>query len=37
MSPAEQNDADNHLDENINSRFNNNNDEKLAAFNTNDS
>lgn len=34
MSPAEQNDADNHLDENINSRFNNNeNDEKLAAFN----
>ena len=34
MSPAEQNDTDNHLDENINSRFNNNeNDEKLAAFN----
>lgn len=33
MSPAEHNDADNHLDENINSRFNNNNDEKLAAFN----
>lgn len=33
MSPAEHNDTDNHLDENINSRFNNNNDEKLAAFN----
>ena len=34
MSPAEQNDADNHLDENINSHFNNNeNDGKLAAFN----
>ncbi len=34
MSPTEQNDTDNHLDENINSRFNNNeNDEKLAAFN----
>ena len=38
MSPAEHNNADNHLDENINSRFNNNNDnnnndEKLAAFN----
>ena len=34
MGQAEQNDTDNHLDENINSRFNNNeNDEKLAAFN----
>lgn len=33
MSPAEHNDTDNHLDENLNSRFNNNNDEKLAAFN----
>ena len=34
MSPAETNDTVNHLDENINSRFNNNeNDEKLAAFN----
>lgn len=34
MSPAEHNDADNHLDENINSRFNNDeNNEKLAAFN----
>lgn len=33
MSPAQHNDTDNHLDENINSRFNNNNDEKLAAFN----
>lgn len=38
MSPAEQNDTDNHLDENINSRFNNNeNGEKLAAFNNDDS
>ena len=38
MSPAEQNDADNHLDENINSHFNH--DEKgenLGALNTNDS
>ncbi len=33
MSPAEHNDTDNHLDENLNSRFNNNNDEKLATFN----
>ncbi len=34
MGQAEQNDTDNHLDENTNSCFNNNeNDEKLAAFN----
>ena len=37
MGQAEQNDTDNHLDENTNSCFNNNeNDEKLAAFNTNE-
>ena len=34
MSPAEQNDTDNHLDENINSHFNHDEKgEKLAAFN----
>ncbi|MFK3868905.1 rRNA maturation RNase YbeY [Psychrobacter faecalis] len=38
MSPAEQNDADNHLDENINSHFNHEeNDKNLDALNTNDS
>ncbi|WP_296243377.1 MULTISPECIES: rRNA maturation RNase YbeY [unclassified Psychrobacter] len=38
MSPAEHNNAENHLNENINSRFNNDeNDKNLAAFNTNGS
>lgn len=38
MSPIEHNDADNHLDEDINSHFNHDeNDKNLDALNTNDS
>ncbi|WP_296191635.1 MULTISPECIES: rRNA maturation RNase YbeY [unclassified Psychrobacter] len=38
MSPTEHNDADNHLDEDINSHFNHDeNDKNLDALNTNDS